>query len=221
MKCGDAMENRTGVSALKKLLHRNDCEFVSLGFNCDVAHLLRYSGLRNKAYPFDWCITPNESVIKLIESDFAGFFDVNNFTFSNPHRALVFEGEDGQIVESDKIVVTAYCNKYNMSFPHDFPDGYIYHDVSDKYNKRVGRFLNLIKSNKTVVFIFKTEREENEFVAELTAVFKIKYPSFSFYVFSLDELELVMNRNLSKVVLKFVNRKVSRINKFVSRLLCQ
>ncbi|MGB5854389.1 MAG: DUF1796 family putative cysteine peptidase [Oceanisphaera sp.] len=208
-----------GTITLKKLLSSNECEFVSLGYNCDVAQLLRYSGLRKKAYPFDWCITPNRSVIKVIENDFNGFFDLNNITFSEPHKAALFEGEDGLVVESDKVVVTAYCGKYGMIFPHDLFDGDMYEGVADKYNKRIDRFLNLTKESKIVVFIFNPESESESafFTESLRACLSLKFSMLEFYVYSLDELERAVNRSLKRSVLKFFNRKAQRINQFFSR----
>ena len=211
----------TDNTALKKLLRSNECEFVSLGYNCDVAHLLRYTGLRKKAYPFDWCITPNDSVIKIIESDFKDFIKSSNITYSEPHKALFFEGEEGSVAESDKVVVTAYCDKYGMTFPHDFTDVDMYHIVADKYNKRIDRFLKLIMGRETVVFIFKPEATDKigVFNDRLRESLRLKCPSLKFYIYSLDEIEKVVGKSLKKSALRFFRRKLGRVNKVICRVM--
>ncbi|MDV2857699.1 DUF1796 family putative cysteine peptidase [Oceanimonas sp. CAM02] len=209
------------IATLKRMLHENECEFVSLGYNCDVAHFLRYTGLRKAAYPFDWCIAPNDSVIKIIKNDFEGFMELDNITYSEPHKALVFEGEGGAVVESDKLVVTAYCEKYGMIFPHDFHDSNMFQVVKDKYNKRIERFLNIVMSGRTVVFVFKPEADENEcaFNDDLINCLRIKFPKLDFYVCSLGELSEAVDSSLKISVLRFFNRKLVRFNSFVSSII--
>lgn len=223
MNCGNNMTADKNIATLKRMLHNNECEFVSLGYNCDVAHFLRYTGLRKAAYPFDWCIAPNDSVIKIIKNDFEGFMELDNITYSEPHKALVFEGEGGAVVESDKLVVTAYCEKYGMVFPHDFYHVDMYQAVKDKYDKRIVRFLNLMMGSKTVVFIVKAEREDVgemlDFNNDLRETLLVKYPNLKFHIFLLDDLEVVVNKSLKISVLRIFNRKLGRIKKNLRRLI--
>lgn len=212
-----------GAIMLKRLLHNPECEFVSLGYNCDVAQLLRYTGLRNKAYPFDWCITPSRSVIALIKNDFSHFLDLNNITFSEPHRALFFNGENGAISESDEIVVTAHCSKYKMSFPHDYSSADMHHAVLEKYNKRIDRIFRVLRGSKTVVFIFNPEvpTEKDVFIDELEDCLSVKYPSLKFFVYSIDELEKEVKKSLKKSTLRFFNKKAGRVNQFIRNIFDQ
>lgn len=216
------MKVRTDEAVLKKLLRSNGCEFVSLGCNCDVAHLLRYSGLRKKAYPFDWCITPNETIVTLIENDFSDFVNVNNLTFSEPHKALFFEGEGGRTVESDKVVVTAYCSRYNMSFPHDFPDSNsdTCSRVVDKYNARISRFVDLMKGDKVVVFILKPEVDAHNqsFIERMENVLIMKYPDLKFHIYFFDDFKRIANSSLRQCFFIFLKRKVQRANQFLRRV---
>lgn len=48
---------------------------ISLGYFCSVALELERIGLRNTAYPFDWCISDFSGVIEAIENGFSEWLD--------------------------------------------------------------------------------------------------------------------------------------------------
>ena len=52
--------------------------FISLGGMCTVAAALSKNGLRSTSGPFDWLISPLESVITLLENDFRDFIEKEN-----------------------------------------------------------------------------------------------------------------------------------------------
>lgn len=212
----------TGNLELKKLLSNKECEFVSLGYNCDVAYLLRYTGLRNKAYPFDWCITPNNSVLALLKNHFEDFLDIENLSYSEPHNATFFEGEGKQIVESDKVVVSACCSQHDMVFPHDFPNSNeeTYLGVAKKYQKRISRFLSLLSSDNTVVFVvnYDDSSDNDEFSNELYSLLQLKSPNLNFYVVSLCELDRAIKSSTVKVISKSIRKKVQRFNQMLRRI---
>ena len=209
----------TDNTVLKKLLRSNECEFVSLGYNCDVAQLLRYSGLRSKAYPFDWCITPIGSVIRLFENDFHGFLDMTSLTFSAPHRALCFEGNGKSIIESDEIVVTASCSKYSMIFPHDFPNSSskAHDNVIIKYENRIERLIRLLNSNKVVIFVINYNDEDECKVKLLKRILIVKFPNLKFQIYSYKTFRCGVKKSLFRSVFVFFNRKKQRLIKMVSK----
>jgi len=116
--------------------------FISLGSHCEVANFIGYYGLRTAAYPFDWMLTLHESLIAVLEQDFAYFVDER---FLVPHRFGV---------------VNSY---YNIDFRHDWPDfgqswykmdfRRILPEVQDKYQRRIGRFYDLTEHVGKVFFI--------------------------------------------------------------------
>jgi len=65
--------------------------YIPLGNDCSVSHFLRKSNLREKAYPFDWNITPLKSAIKLIENNFEDFLSLENLEFGEPCQRILFE----------------------------------------------------------------------------------------------------------------------------------
>lgn len=49
------------------------CDHISLGSYCAVARALQAMGLKKHSYPFDWTRSPLDGIIRLFETDFAGF----------------------------------------------------------------------------------------------------------------------------------------------------
>jgi len=77
-------------------------EVISLGGNCDSAqHWRRYSG-REYAFPFDFWVTPFESVDRLITERFA-------HVFLNQNMAVIDSGDN------------IMCRRYGVGHVHDFP----------------------------------------------------------------------------------------------------
>lgn len=217
------MKFSTSTVDFKKILRNEQCEFISLGYNCDVAHFLRCTGLRNKAYPFDWCITPNQSLIRVFKHDFNDFFNIKNLTYSEPHKANVFEGEGRSIRETDEIVVSGICSKYKMVFPHDFPDDelHTYYKNLEKYNKRVERLRMVLDSNLVVFFIYKLEvdSDEDKFLLDFRRVIYGNYPSLAFYIISLDDFECLIESSARIKLIKYFNKKRQSLKKILVGLL--
>ena len=63
-------------------------EVISLGGNCETAHQIRRFSARDKAYPFDWLITPFDSVSLLMKKGADLLFDLDNL-FLGPYRVVV------------------------------------------------------------------------------------------------------------------------------------
>ncbi|MFI5343498.1 MAG: DUF1796 family putative cysteine peptidase [Chlamydiales bacterium] len=116
--------------------------YVSLGSHCEVTNFIGYNGLRTAAYPFDWMLTFNRSLISVLEQDFAFYVDE---TYLKSHRFGV---------------VNRY---YQIDFRHDWPDfGQNWHkmdirrilpEVQDKYQRRIERFYELAQHKGKVFFI--------------------------------------------------------------------
>jgi hypothetical protein len=96
---------------------------ISLGSNCEVtANLRRYFRLE-RAYPFDWWITPLASVRILLENKFEDLF--------NPDNLIVTE-DLGSVVNK----------KYNLLHHHDFPRDNNDKIIPEKVSREVGNLKN-------------------------------------------------------------------------------
>ncbi|MGQ9369013.1 DUF1796 family putative cysteine peptidase [Azospirillum sp. ST 5-10] len=102
---------------------------VSLGGNCAVAwHLRRHFGF-DRAYPFDWWVTPFSAVLSCLRTEFSELF---------------------KDIERSEDRKTVLCKRYGIRHHHDFPrgqDGLITDDwrnyiseAKEKYQKLCSRF---------------------------------------------------------------------------------
>jgi len=117
-------------------------KFISLGFNCATALVLRDLGLRTTSLPFDWVVTNNMQVINCIENNFEKF-----------HKKL-------DLTEKDHWVI----DEYGIQYPHDYPtnedeslvDNWrdYQQEVLSKYNRRIQRFFTILNSNESIIVLY-------------------------------------------------------------------
>lgn len=187
-----------------------DRYIIPLGLNCDVAHFLRKNGLRKSAFPFDWNITPIETVIQLIENDFEDFLSPHNLTYLSPTPRVLFKEEGTNLEFIDEMITPVICRKYRMLFPHDFSAGgeLDLESVQSKYRNRIDRLRNLLSSDKKLTFVVQNGtlndwQNEQYFAAfgshlqnkadnwrdTLAAVLRKKYPHLQFDLLDFDEFQ--------------------------------
>ncbi len=98
---------------------------ISLGHFCSVASEIGRYGFRDGSYPFDWVTCGLEPIVRLMDSEFAGFLEFSQ---------LAFVSEGGNIVRD---------NSSGIEFYHDFdatlPLAAQYDSVIQKYERRIVR----------------------------------------------------------------------------------
>ncbi len=148
---------------------------VSLGFDCQVAHQLSIHKVRAASMPFDWIVTPFETMYTLIETGFEGFLRRENLRF-------VVARPDYKYVED-----TANGTR----FIHDFPlsEDFIstYEQARTKLERRIARFLALLESDATVMLV-RTQITRAQAV-RLNALLRARYPRLSYLLVALGEDE--------------------------------
>jgi hypothetical protein len=110
-------------------------EFVGLGCCCEISFIIDYLRISNKSYPFNWTITNCiKSICKAIDQNFIQF---NNILSNQKLHSNHF---------------TYKIQDLEIYLPH-------YHDDDEnkaKMNTKINNFKQLIKSNKKVLFIYKS-----------------------------------------------------------------
>lgn len=81
---------------------------ISLGGHCQTAYQIRRHFGTDKAYPFDWWVTPTKALVELLES---GFVDI----FREEHMKIVQEDTGPAVM----------CGKYGLMHYHDFDEAKI------------------------------------------------------------------------------------------------
>lgn len=125
---------------------------VSLGWYCATASALNGVGLREYSGPFDWYFTNDfRLIVQLIQTRFKDFLNKDNIV---PNKENIHQFED---------------TKYNMYFFHenknDLPFDYAFVEMKQKYDRRIERFLNRLKS-PSYVFRIVTGNDEIDYINE-------------------------------------------------------
>jgi hypothetical protein len=127
-------------------------EIVSLGNACSIAYQLKKYNLRKNAYPFDWLkILKWEDLNRIIENEFASFYDKENFKFK--YFSEKFPQEESGIAYIYENNGILFCHDFNENFEES------YKKYIDKYKRRVYRFYEIIHSDREIHFI----RYENKY----------------------------------------------------------
>jgi len=122
--------------------------YISLGPTCSIAYQLQKLEKKKESLPFDWIrCYPISSVFHLIQNNFDGLFDEIEFVKDDTKFPFI-EDNENETFDTIKMKDTKiYKNdKLGISFFHDFKDGIEKKDVIEKYNRRIDRFYNLIKT---------------------------------------------------------------------------
>lgn len=152
-------------------------EIIPLGTTCTISHYLRGRGLRTKAFPFDWNVTPIQSAIELVKNRFSDFLVTDNLIILPPSFRLLFDESGVELEMKNDIITPVVCKKYNILFPHDFPKNYkdSLESVRAKYSKRIERLTKLMSSNKHLIFVHHNEDinewQKNQYMAALNKTF--------------------------------------------------
>ena len=119
-------------------------EFISLGCNCHPSGNLQKLKLRNKSLPFDWLLVKQENVFEyinsLINTDFKDF--TKDLTYNHRKKVISKNYEYVEFFHYDLI------KNITINRPTDKNKNLI-----ETMNRRGKRFMDIIKSDKKIVFI--------------------------------------------------------------------
>ena len=125
---------------------------VSLGANCEAVCNIRSYYRSERAFPFDWWITPYNALIALLKSRFEGLLDPHNLVVTDDMRSV-------------------RCNRFNILHHHDFlrdKDGKIVIDIEpqiqslrEKYKFLIDRFYQECQTGRTLFVRNRTGFDPN------------------------------------------------------------
>jgi len=173
---------------LKKLFVKRtayDCVF-SLGEGCFTAQALKNSRLRKFSGPFDWVGRSTfEKRIEFLTDDFRNFFNKEDFDF------VLADHRNGAHSYANKRTGIFHIHDFSAkeNFDSEFPA------AKEKYERRINRLLNLIKSANRVLAVYvdvkgaryRTDEEVMGLFSKLRNKFGEKMDLF--YVRPNDELK--------------------------------
>jgi len=138
--------------------------YISLGVDCEPNNRIRRAGKRITAFPFDWCVTPMQTVIHHIETKFEDLLREENLVFLEPVKRQ-YVADDGIMSPeiSEDIVVPVFCKKTKTFFPHDFSVKGMDElaEVQEKYARRVSRLYDAFADNSNTFNFIAWNRSLN------------------------------------------------------------
>ena len=119
--------------------------YLTMGYDCSTAAILRGLELRQFALPFDWVESSIPAITKCIKTN-----------FTNYHTDLYLNKQKNRLID-----------KYGFQFPHDYPMENInntidtivpnwkdyYDTVLEKYKRRIQRFLTIVNDDKPIIIV--------------------------------------------------------------------
>jgi hypothetical protein len=138
-------------------------DIINLGSYCQSAYQLGVHNLRRYALPFDYLVTPFDTLAAILEQKFAGFLDPANFTLNL---------ENGLIEDARHRTQLLHDFKVDDTFLND------YESISEKYQRRIDRLFGILESSRKVIFI-RTEMWRQHAV-ELDATLGRLYPHLEY-----------------------------------------
>jgi hypothetical protein len=168
--------------------------YIPFGLTCVTAYQLQKHGLRQAAYPFDWILCPNfKSICEILADGFSNFLtkeeDLQAKNSSNNFPLLNDDWIDNNGDNGDK-TLRVYNKKYKISFLHDFHSDIQkeLESVREKYNRRIERFVAVMKSDVKKIIIHTGKSFDHE--ACLRLFQSLDYKNYEIKFISYDELGL-------------------------------
>jgi hypothetical protein len=126
-----------------------DTEYISLGSTCSVAYQLQTHCIKKCTYPFDWVrINKFSNINELLKSNFEDFDKIQVKIIENLNK---FPLIDDDFVFNDK--KTIICENKFATFYHDFDSIENIPNQYKKYERRIDRLYNILRSNNHIHFI--------------------------------------------------------------------
>jgi hypothetical protein len=181
---------------------------VSLGAQCTPASAIKFHNLSHERFPFDWLVTPFESLCKILEDDFENFFLYENLELWANDKRFVLDKGTGCLFAHD------FPMKFNI--PHVFDieqfhqnspapqeevvENFLdyYKDICAIYQRRIKRFKELAYREEPLIFFRRdATAKEATILHELLAK---KFPNRQFMLVIIDyRAEAQMQWNLTGI----------------------
>ena len=140
--------------------------YVSLGKDCSIAYHLQRLGLRVTSLPFDWLLTKN--MVDILENEFIDLFNPKYLKFGKITQNFCHIDED--FVNDTEEMLRVKNTKYNIQFLHDFKKADDLPIVKEKYERRILRFLTLMRDQNVYKKLFRIGNTKE--IEDLEAIFQ-------------------------------------------------
>lgn len=145
---------------------------LPVGFDCSAASLLRQSGLRKRAYPFDWNILDIGSIERFFKNRGVGFLERENLEISKKTYTHRYENQG----KKDQELFPVLDCVYGVLFVHDYrSDLKDIEEVKNKYTKRIANLFHELEKTPgdvTLYYDFKSDEQKAQVLKNWQPYFK-------------------------------------------------
>ncbi|MDR3550770.1 MAG: DUF1796 family putative cysteine peptidase [Candidatus Babeliales bacterium] len=194
--------NKKNVLLILFLLHVQSMHalWISLGRACPSALNLRKLHMRSDAYPFDWVVSPFDSLLTALQTDFQYFLSdlrlrddrqgvIDYYGISYIHDWPTVNQPHVDALNTDFISNNPISPQWQNALPF----------VKEKYRRRIERFRAACMGNEKVFFV-RSEEITKEQAITLRDFFNAKYPALDFVLVVLkSDASFVSPWNIDKI----------------------
>jgi hypothetical protein len=164
-------------------------KFVSLGSNCSIAYQLNIHQLRCEAYPFDFCSTPINKLLKVFHHSFNNFHKLSKVKISSNHKRFT-DNKDSYVLK----------NSYGIRFAHEIVDEKEIEFFQERLKCRIERFTKLL--NPTFIRIETENLKYENFIKKYTQLLEILKTLFQDFKFIIISKYEIIHENIIWIQLK-------------------
>jgi hypothetical protein len=138
-------------------------KFITLGYDCSPAHVLRNLELRPFALPFDWVVSSVDGLERALSEDFAQYHTnlrfndrkqrmIDEYGFEFPHDYPTVDSSNAsEFVEATEYIVEAQIVNNWQDY---------YSIVKAKYDRRIERLRNILASTEPLLILCRYTVED-------------------------------------------------------------
>ena len=178
----------------------NHYHFLTMGYDCSTAGVLRGLELRPFALPFDWTESSITAITRCIQTNFTDY-----------HTGLYLNKKKTRLIDT-----------YGFQFPHDYPtvninDGFTediiipnwkdhYDKNLEKYKRRIQRFLTIIHDDKPIIILC---RYHNADILTLRKLFSQYYNKKNVFFVNTNSDEIFLK--IDECYIKSCNTEINNV----------
>lgn len=180
--------------------------YIPVGYNCDPAKSLKHFNLRNKSYPFDWCIAHPSSILYQLENNFSTF--LSEYKIGKVNHVNWYEDRDGN--KFSRVDLHYILDiKSNIVLVHDYYRGITIPDIIEKYTNRYITMVQDIKLAQEIILVYYKPEPTHRFIIEHN---ELTFRNFGFDVtekfnshIEVKDIELNMKKLNSEALIRSIN----------------
>tara|TARA_B100001996_G_C18510310_1_gene535081 strand:+ start:52 stop:777 length:726 start_codon:yes stop_codon:yes gene_type:complete len=169
--------------------------YISLGFNCNVALALRKCNLNNATNVFDWLVSHPKDILNILKEN------ITEVLIDDPIFLDFSMGKQKYYITDNNKIRRVYDKKNNLIFSHDY-DGTQKSiiDTKNKYKRRLIRLKNVLTENDKILFIFSGKSDYQDYINNSHSIISLEDKTdCKQYLFYLLEISKYLKKSFPKL----------------------